>query len=87
MEAFPAPFGVTRMHNRMRLTNVGEETLLWVRCIVDGAAISLTPPTPRLEPGASLDVFLRGDDLELDCLVVAQWLRPDGVKLLCAIAP
>lgn len=85
MEAYPVPFRVERSPTRVRFVNTSDDAVFWVRAILDGPGIVLSPPTPKLDPERGFDVVLRGPDVAQSLLVV-QWLRRDGRKYLYSVA-
>lgn len=87
MDAYPVPFRIDRSRApRYRLVNASAEPLRWVRIELVGPGIATARPTPRLEPGAALDVLVRGPDLARDSRLCVRWLRPNGEEYLWGIA-
>ena len=86
MDAYLVPLRIDRQPNIVHVTNVGPDTIFWIRGILDGPGLTLSPPTPRLDPGRAMDISVHGNDLEQETLLIIQWLRGDGQKYLCAVA-
>ena len=87
MPAYPVPFAIERDDaRRLRLRNGSAETLHWVRVEVAPRGLAWAPLTPRLEPGAAVEVAVQGSRLELDSRVIVRWRRPNGEEYLYGIA-
>ncbi|MBO9577930.1 MAG: hypothetical protein J7480_04065 [Microbacteriaceae bacterium] len=87
MDAYPVPFRVDRSRApRYRIVNSSLEPLRWVRVEMDGPGVATARLTPRLEPGAAIDVVVRGRDLALSSRLCIRWLRPNGEEYLWGIA-
>ena len=87
MSAYPVPFTVDRRQvPRLRLHNSSAETLHWVRVEMSGRGMASAPLTPRLPPGAVLDIGVHGVDLAADSRVIVRWRRPNGEEYLYGVA-
>lgn len=87
MHSYPVPFRVDRSRApRYVLRNAGDEPVHWVRVEMSGSGIAAAPLTPRLDPGAKLEVLVRGDDLARDSRLIVRWLRPNGEEYLWGVA-
>ncbi len=86
MESYPVPFTVVRQESRLRLINKSNATVRWVRCMMTGAGLVVTPPVPMLERGESVDIVVHGRDLARESLLVVQWLRDDGETYLLSLS-
>ncbi len=86
MDAYPVPFRVDRTRApNLRLVNASTERLRWVRVEMDGPGVATARLTPRLEPGDSLQVLVRGRDLSRESRLCIRWLRPNGEEYLWAV--
>ncbi len=87
MSAYPVPFAIERGGSpRLRVRNTSAETLRWVRVEMAGRGIAHAPLTPRLPPGAALDVAVHGIELARDSRLIVRWRRPNGDEYLYGIA-
>ncbi len=87
MDAYPVPFRIDRSRApRYRLVNASSESLRWIRVEMDGPGVATARLTPRLDPGAAIDVVVRGRDLPHDSRLCIRWLRPNGEEYLWGIA-
>ncbi|OJX70117.1 MAG: hypothetical protein BGO95_03640 [Micrococcales bacterium 73-13] len=87
MDAYPVPFAIDRSRApRLRIVNTSGEALRWIRVEMRGPGLAMAPLTPRLRPGAALDVLMRGDDLGRRSRVCVRWLRPNGEEYLWGVA-
>lgn len=87
MPPYPVPFAIDRSRApRLLLKNASRETLHWVRVEMSGRGLAAAPLTPRLPPGAILEVAVHGPQLELDSRVIVRWRRPNGEEYLYGVA-
>lgn len=87
MEAYRVPFGVDRSGApRYRLVNRGPHPIRWVRVELDGPGVVSAPLTPRLGPGETLEIAVRGARLAESSRLLVRWLRDDGEEYLWAMA-
>ena len=86
MEAYRVPFTVVRQGSRLRLINKSDTPVRWVRCMMTGPGLVVTPPVPVLAQGAWVDLVVHGRDLARESLLVVQWLRDDGETYLLSLS-
>lgn len=66
--------------------NASLESLRWVRIELNGPGIATPPFVPRLGPGETLEVDVRGADLPRATRMVVRWLRENGDEYLWGVA-
>jgi len=87
MEAYRVPFAVDRRRApTYRLVNASLEPLRWVHVELDGPGLASAPLTPRLDPGAAIEVEVRGRDLAAASTLIVRWLRASGDEYLWRVA-
>lgn len=85
--AYAVPFRLRRRAvGSFVLTNASRETVHGVSFTLHGAGVmSLTAPA-KLEPGAEVEVTVRGVDLARATILVIRWFRANGDEYLWRVA-
>lgn len=75
--AYTVPWHVDRSHApRYRLLNTSDEDLSGVSFLVQGFALAPAYAPRSVLAGQSIDIALRGRDLERNTVMIVRWFRP-----------
>ena len=86
--AYRVPFSVIRRagSDEYGIVNVGDERVTGVTLTLHGSGVMRATFPSTLEPGASLEVTVVGENLPRDAILVVRWFRVDGIEYVWRVS-